>query len=216
MQALGRKLFLTGLALASASETVAGPYAYPAFGWAVLAPRPTLEEATPNYYGYGAALSLGYSMKQVIDLGAYANYLPASRKDARIGAEQASFLTYGGEVALRVADSVYVSLRGGTATYRLIAPDPALTTELVGAWGGPFGGIGIGAVSRLGRQTMLQTTIELMHTIVEPEDSVRSGASGTRRLDSFGLSFGLMLSSDQRSSVEDTIFKDFLDTLNFF
>lgn len=216
MQALGRKLSVTGLALALASEALAGPYAYPAVGWAVLAPRPQAEEATPNYYGYGAALSLGYSVKQVLDLGAYASYLPASRKDARIGAEQASILTYGGELAVRIADSVYVSLRGGTATYRLIVPDPALTTELVGAWGGPAFGIAVGAVTRLGRQSMLQTTIELMHTIVEPEDAVRSGASGKRRLDSFGLSFGLMLSSDQRSSVEDTIFKDFLDTLIFF
>lgn len=199
--------------LCGAPVAEAGWYAAPAVKWATFAARPDGDEPTPNYYGYGGALALGYSAKQVFDLGAYGQYLPGTRGEANPKKAQTSLLSYGGELGFRIAESVYLGFRGGASTYHLLSADPERTGELEGTWHGPSGGIGLGAVSKVTKQSFVQTTVEFMQHVMARTDAPDSGK---RRFDSFALSVQYVFNSEKSYGIENTIFKDFLDSMAFF
>lgn len=190
----------------------AGVYFAPAVRWASFAARAESGEATPNYYGYGGALSLGYSVKQRVDIGAYGAYIPGRRKHAEFGADDASLVSYGGELGFRIAESVYFGLRGGSSSYQLYTRTDA--AELGGLWRGPSVGFSIGAVAKLTKQSYFQTTLDVMQHILEADDE--TDGPGKRRFDSFGISLTYLFNGYDTSMIEDSIFKDFLDSAIFF
>lgn len=199
----------------------AGVYAAPALKWSAFSARSEHGESTPNYYGYGIGLGAGYSIEQVVDVGAYGVYLPGQLDAARPGADDATLSSYGGELALRLDDSVYVGLRGGIARYDL--RHPSRPEELRGKWHGPAGGFSLGAVQRLGPQSFFQTSLDVMHTVVDndrtdvPTDGVRaSESSGKRRLDAFSLSIAYVYAGASVHHAQNGLMQSFLDTLSFF
>ncbi len=191
----------------------AGWYVTPSLKWGTFAARPEGEEPTPNYYGYGGSFSFGYSARQVFDLGAYGQYLPGSRKEANPSDVDASLISYGGELAFRIAESIYLGFRGGPSNYQLLNPDPERSDELAGKWSGASGGMAIGAVSRVTKTSFFQTSVEFMQHVVANSDDP---ALGKRRFDSFALSVQYVFNSEKSYLIDNTIFKDFLDSMAFF
>lgn len=199
--------------LGAPTAAEAGWYVTPSIKWGTFAARPEGEEPTPNYYGYGGSFSFGFSAKQVFDLGAYGQYLPGTRKEANPSDVDATLVSYGGELAFRIAESVYLGFRGGASDYHLLSPDPERTDELQGKWDGASGGMAIGAVSRAGKNSFFQTSVEFMQHVVAKSDDADSGK---RRFDSFALSVQYVFNSEKSYLIENTIFKDFLDSMAFF
>lgn len=208
---------LTALVLLGCAPAAeAGWYVTPGIKWATYAARPEGNEPTPNYYGYGGMLALGYSAKQVFDLGAYGQYVPGTREHADLGKTHALLVSYGGELAFRIAESVYIGARGGSSSYRLLDADPLRTDELAGTWEGPSGGLVIGAVSKVTKQSFFQTTLEFMQHVVESQEQGEARQLGKRRFDSFALCVQYVFNSEKSYLIENTIFKDFLDSMVFF
>jgi hypothetical protein len=205
-----------GGALLGATPAVGGVYVSPSVRWASFSARPEAEEKTPNYYGYGAGLQLGYSFGQVFDFGGFGTYLPARIGSAAMDGADAKLSLYGGELAVRIADSVYFALRGGASMYELVTQKR--DDELTGRWRGPAFGVALGAVKRLSKQSFVQTSFELMHTIVEraKKDDADGADAGKRRLDSFGISLAYLFNNQSSYRVDNAIFQNFLDALTFW
>lgn len=209
---------LTVLALLGLAEpALAGFYVAPEIKWGSFSARPEAGEATPNYYGYGGGLHLGFSAKQVFDMGAYGTYMPGTKGAAEFGAGDATFVTYGGELALRMSQAVYFGLHGGVATYDL--KNRTRPEELPGTWSGPSGGLAIGAIHALSKQSFIQTTVDFTHAVVKSDDAAAAQGLTTaakRRFDAFTLSIGYVFNDYSSYLIENTIFKGFLDSMNFF
>lgn len=206
---------LTALATVAAwlypTSAHAGWFVSPEVKWSSFSFEPTHAEPTPNFYAWGLSLDAGYSVSQVFDLGVFGQYLPGRLHAAEFGKGDASLVSYGGELAWRIADTVYVGLRGGASQYDLnTQSDPS---ELAGHWGGPAGGLVLGAVTRLSKTQFLQTTFELMESVVA--DQTGQGL-GQRRIDQFALGLGYVFNGEGKSHlIESGIFRDFLNTLVF-
>lgn len=213
---------LVAFAFASVScpSAHAGWYASPSLAWASLASRPLASEATPNYYGYKVATSFGYSLSQVLDLGAFYSYLPAQLNAAKLGGRDILLTSYGGEMALRLGESVYIGLRGGLASYELRTRKHL--DEVGGQWTGPAGGIALGAVKKLTKQSFIQTSLELMHTITQrrkndDQDEALTGEEPRRRrFDSLAISVAYVFNQHDSNRPDFAIIRDFIDTLSFF
>lgn len=200
--------------LGLAAPARAGWYLAPEARWGVFAARPEAGENTPNYYGYGGTLSFGYSPRQMVDIGAYGSYLPGALKHAEIGKDDATLVSYGGELGFRIADAVYLGFRGGPDKYRLNQPsDDPERPELAGKWTGVCGGLSLGAVMRASKQFIVQTTLDVMHHVVKQEDEPELGK---RRFDEFSVGLTFMLNSHKAYLIENSIFKDYLDSIVFW
>lgn len=197
--------------MAFAGPAHGGVYLAPGLKWAVFSLRPQAVEPTPNYYGYGGVFSIGYSIRQILDFGAFGQYAPGTRKEARPGKADATLLAYGGETALRLSQAVYVGLRGGVGKYRLDRTIDA--TEVAGTWAGHCGGFSIGALAKFSKVSYLQTTFDVMHFVVA---SKSDPDLGKRRIDAFGVSISYVFNGYTNYLIENTIFKDFLDSVMFF
>lgn len=214
------RVLLVLAVLLPASIAEAGFLLSPSIRWGSFSAQAEDGEPTPNYFGYGGGLDVGYSFGQVFDIVGHYSFLPARLKSAKAGAQDASLTTYGGGLGLRIAESVYFGLRAGTTTYEL---HKALgTDELSGLWSGPSGGFSLGAVARVGKQSFIQTCFEVMHTVMQRdkapllEDGTEVPDPGRRRFDAFGLSLAYVFNGAHSYKIENTIFNDFLDTLIFF
>ncbi len=60
--------------------------------WQLISERGSPRQATPNYYGVGGELQLGYSVHQMFDLAGFANYTPMSLKNTEVGRMTLPFL----------------------------------------------------------------------------------------------------------------------------
>src|SRR5690349_11298233 len=118
---LASRAGLCALALLGAAPVAqAGWYLMPRAEWAAYAPRPEASEPTPNLYSLGGELSTGYSVRQAFDLGVYGIYAPGNLAHAQFGKGDAILVSYGGEMGIRFAESVYLGFKGGSGTYRLL------------------------------------------------------------------------------------------------
>jgi hypothetical protein len=199
--------------LAHAPAARAGWYLMPRAEWSEYAPRPLAGEATPNLYSAGGELSTGYSIRQALDLGIFGQDQPGALGHAQFGKSDASLVSYGGELGLRFAESVYLGFKGGLGKYSLSTQ--GAPGELTGSWSGGGGGLAIGAVQRVTKSGFIQTTVEFMHYTLSGQGPV---AGSKRQLDSFSLGLAYMFNrqGDAGSAIENTMFKDFLDTIIFF
>jgi hypothetical protein len=139
--------------------------------------------------------------------------VPARLGSASLGTDDVSLSLFGGELACRIASSVYVALRGGASFYEM--QTARRDDEMLGAWRGPAGGLALGAVKRLSKQSFIQTSFELMHTVVERGGDHESDG-GKRRLDMFGLSVAYLFNAESTYRVQSAILQNFIDTLSFW
>ena len=100
-----------------------------------------------------------------------------------------------------------------SSTYHLLGADPERTDELKGKWSGPSGGMAIGAVSKTGKNSFFQTSVEFMQHVVANSDDP---SLGKRRFDSFALSVQYVFNSEKSYLIENSILGTFLDSMAFF
>lgn len=194
----------------SASVAEAGILVSTAIKWTSFSARPVSTEATPNYYGYGGELTLGYSVGQVFDIAGFGSYTPGQRKNPEFGVDDATLVTYGGVLGLRFASSVYLGIKGGTSAYSI----QKVTDEndIDHRHEGLGGGISIGAISAASKQSFFQTTFDLMHHVLKSTDD----SSVTRRFDAVSISVAYVFNEQTSAMVKNKIFKSFLDSISFF
>ena len=196
----------------------AGLLISPAVKWTTFAAVPTGSESTPNYYGYSGDLSVGYSVGQVFDLTAFGSYTPGRRKKAEFAEDDVSLITYGGGTAFRFASSVYLGFKFGKSVY---SPQKVSDeNEIVRRYEGHGGGVAIGAISPMSKQSFVQTTFELMHHVLTSSDQSSDGSgldSGlTRRFDSVSLALAYVYNANSSDRVENKVFQGFLNSITFF
>ena len=61
---------------------LAGALVSPGVHWKSFSFRPLEQEPTPNYFGYGGSLRLGYSWAQVLDMALFGSYTPSQLNGA--------------------------------------------------------------------------------------------------------------------------------------
>ncbi|MBF0441653.1 MAG: hypothetical protein HQK54_07085 [Oligoflexales bacterium] len=151
-------LLLLIIALDS-TEASAGLLAGIGGRWQNFSLRPRDTEATPNYYGYGVDVDLGYSFSHLFDISIYGDYVPAQRNTATLGKEMVQFREYGGKFGFRIGGNIYVALRGGVFVYRLLFRSN--DQEQDGEWMGNGGALSIGAFQRRQREHFLHIAFDL-------------------------------------------------------
>lgn len=206
-------LLLLVAGVGAARPALAGWYLMPEVLWTTYVHRPVANEDTTNLYGVGAQLSLGYSLWQGVDLGLFGGYLPGTPQYAKFGKGDATLVLYGGELGLRMAQSLYVGLRGGMAKYRL--DNQTQAAELAGDWKGPGGGVALAAVTPVSKTAFIQASLEFSEYVL-----AMGTDTGTvkRKLDVFGLGIAYMWNrkgGEGTPSVQSTIFNDFLNSIVF-
>jgi hypothetical protein len=192
----------------------AGLLISPAAKWTSFAARPTNTESTPNYYAIAGELSIGYSISQVFDLTAFGSYAPGRRRSAKFAEDDVSLITYGGGTALRLASSVYLGLKFGHSIYS--PQQTSIETEINRRYEGLGGGIAIGAISPMSKQSFVQTTFELMHHVLTSTEQSSDGSGLTRRFDSVSLAVAYVYNSYSSGRIENKVFQGFLDSITFF
>ena len=197
--------------LATSAPANAGILVSPAAGLGMFSSRPEVDESTPNYYGYRGSLQLGYSAKQIFDMGGFAEYQAGRHNRPALGDEDAAFYGWGGVVALRLGEAIYFGLRGGTYTYKQITGYAA--ERLPGSWHGPGGALAIGSLHEINKRSTIQFTVEFTTAVVTRQDVP---AEGKRRIDSFGIALSYVYNGYKSTLIDDQLFKGFLDSLSFF
>ena len=92
----------------------------PAMNWANYAIRPLGDADTTNYFGYGASVTGGYSIKNVFDLSIQGQYIPGSRGSAQFLQEQTRVYFVCIQPAFRLYETIFLAMRGGLADYQLL------------------------------------------------------------------------------------------------
>lgn len=128
-------------------------------GWSLFSLRPIEFEKTPNYYGVGPRLALGYSFEQKFDIAGYISYTPGHTARATFGQEQASFVFLGGQLGLRIADQVFIAILGGQATYHLLK---FTDYSVPGRWEGQASGGSIGSLVEIDKERFWQVSLEYL------------------------------------------------------
>jgi hypothetical protein len=182
--------------------------------WSTFSFRPVDDEPTPNYAGVGAGLSLGYSARQILDIGLFANYLPGASDHSQMGKEEARLVVYGGELALRISNAVYIGLRGGTSDYRLV--DSQSESDVHGTYKGAAGGISLGALQPIAKRHFFQTSLDVTSAVVENSGEVEEGETKKRRIDAISFSLTYVYNGHKSYLIESSLFNSFLDSVLFF
>lgn len=209
-----RRLFglsLCLLGMLPLTPAAAGIYFSLGLKGGLMAPQALAEEATPNYYGGGPSLALGYSIKQVLDLGIYGGYSAGTREEPALRAADAELAIYGGDVGLRLGDTIYLGVHGGSSL--LTVGKPSVDGEISGRWEGVGGGFCIAAIHKFNRERYFQTGVEFAHVVL---DHVSDKSQPTRKIDAFAISLAYTYNSFSSNAVDNSILGDFVRSINFF
>lgn len=196
------------IAMSSLSRTgLAGTLVVPAIGWSNFVFEPKEQEATPNYYGYGGRLSLGYSIHQVLDLAIYGQYIPGRRNAASTINPDAQMTSYGLQTGLRIKNALYIGVRGGSTSYNLLVP-PQEINEVAGHWEG-LGATGeLGVILPASKQVFWQFSAEYGSSTMTRKDLDEEGEH--RRLSVFSVMLSFVLNSDQSTRLESVILRNWV------
>lgn len=175
--------------------------------WRAHAFAPEASESTPNYYGIGPYLGLGWSLGSIVDLNLFTRYSPSQLENADVGKESAQIYSYGVEFGFRIARAFYLGFRGGMKSYELFAAE--LPEELEGRWQGPGGGFSIGGLVRTGKRSFLQVTFDIGSANLTYEKA-EEGA-GPRRMDWFGLTLSFCHIGLDRLRLDNVALGDWLN-----
>lgn len=207
---------LIWVAITGTQSAQAGFLLAPGLRTGVMSFQDTDGEPTPNYYGFGGALSVGYSAGQKFDMTLFGHYAPGRQRRPVFNQEDASLFAYGAEVAGRFGERVYFGIRGGKASYNLLTPPRDY--EINGKWTGPAFGFSIGPLFTQGRnsETSWQATLDVLHAIVSPVDDIANEYGGSkRRITCFSASLTWVLNKQASNVIENQLFKGFLDSAIF-
>ncbi len=196
--------------LGGALPALGGVLLIPAVRWQSYAFRPLAAEATPNYYGYGAGLTFGYSFNQVVDTAIFTSYSPGTLKQAKFLEEDAVLISYGGEVALRLFQTVYVAVRAGEFTYRLLTPTRA--DEVQGRWRGPGVGFSLGAQRLFAKHSGFQASVDVTYATMSRADAA---ADEKRKIDAFSLTLAYVFNAND-NLFKGGAFRDFIHSFSAF
>jgi len=190
------------------SPVFAGLLLSSSLSWSVFSIRPLQEEdASPNYYGIGPGLVLGYSIRQTLDIGAYVDYTPGVEGTVSPGKEEASIVRYGGILALRLREKIYVGFKGGIGVYHLMTKK-LIPNELPGIWQGPGGALVLGAIYKADKENYWQLSFEIIHMVIDKiqleKDEVRTGK---RRIDEFKLTIAYSFNGFFNHLVRNSLFR---------
>ena len=177
----------------------------PGVSWNNFVFEPVAHENTPNYYGYGGHLSLGYSVMQVLDFAAYGEYVPGQLNAAELGKEGARIYSYGGELAFRIGQALYIGGRGGSAGYSLI--QRTYPEEVGGRWTGVGGGVSLGLIIPTSRMNMWQATLDFGQMTVRP---VETPTDPARRISHISLKLAFVYNSLHISRLDNAIYNNLL------
>lgn len=200
----GGLAFYTGL---HASPCRAGAYGSLGPNWNNFVFEPLEYEETPNYYGYGGRGSFGYSIGQILDLGLYGHYAPGRLNAATSTQTGAQFYHLGAETALRLANAVYVGIRGGPASYRLSkAYEEA---EVLGTWTGSMIQGSVGLILPVGKTPAAwQTTLDLGQATLKSADDPTLKA---RTLTQISLTLAFVYNVKQSTAVDTAILNKWIN-----
>ena len=177
--------------------------------WQVASLRPELEEATPNYYGYGLLLNLGYSAGKVVDFAIYGSYVPVQLKTANVTADQAVYYEGGAELGFRMAKAVYLGFKYGLFNFKL--KEQKLETEVPGTWSGPGGSLVLAGFWDLKKDSYLQFGVEAGSAVVARKDE---DAAGKRIIDTYGVTMTYLFNAtDTFDFIGGNHISDFLNSL---
>lgn len=217
-RAIGLSLSLCRIALA----LVAIISAEPVFGGVLISPgvhskafsfRPNGDEATPNYFGYGGSLRLGYSVAQVLDLALFYSYTPGRTDSAWNPANGDALHRFGGiALGLRIAKSVFVEGRVGRLDYSLLTHSNP--NEIGGHYTGLGAGGSVGGIIPVNASHFWQITLDAdvgskMHMLGETGEDTRS-------IDAVSLSLAYVFNHFFNSNIDNSSVGAFLNSLHSF
>ena len=184
-------LILVVYSAALTEEAQAGFLLSPGVSWRSFSFQPRDKEPTPNYYGYGFGLNLGWSIGQVVDVVGYGRYTPARLKKAEPLQENATLWGYGGELAFRLARTIYVAGRGGRYFYNLLHQKDE--NEVRGRWAGVGGGGSVGAQFNTSRTSGWQISVDYTRIFLKKEELGEQEEDIGRTMDAFSLSLCFLI-----------------------
>lgn len=170
--------------------------------------EPLEKEETPNYYGYGARASFGYSIQRVWDLALYGHYSPGKISVASALKEDARFYHMGAETGLRIAKAVYIGVRGGPALYRLLKQNE--DSEIPGQWTGYNIQGSLGLILPTSKAAGWQTSLDLGQATLRPSDD---SSAKPRTLSQVSLTLAFVYNGYQTSSVDTAILNNWIKNL---
>lgn len=200
--------------ICSFEELRAGSYVNLGLRSAQFAAKPLEDEPTPNYYAFGPKIAFGYSFRQILDMGLYVTGLPGSRGNASANGYDASLVNGGAELALRIAKSIYLGVYGGKSDYRLVRASKSLEpgVEWAGRHRGFGGGISLGALVPFSKESFVLVALDFEEhhfSQSEPDKNQK------RVLECFGVTVAYSFNNYKNFLIDNTIFKDFLDSMYF-
>lgn len=176
--------------------------------WTNFVFEPVANEDTPNYYGYGARSSFGYSLGQVIDISAYGQYSPGRLNSASSTNPSAFVYDYGGEIGARLFGVLYLGVRGGVWTYHL--SQRALDEEVGGTWSGPGGEASFGLLLPVGKQAAWQLSLDAGQASVSKTDKKEGEVvPNTRKLSRVSVTMSFVFNGYQSDSIDASLFDSF-------
>lgn len=203
------RLFFIILAFLASTPVSAGVLAQGALKWQTLALRPLTDEPTPNYYGYGGELQFGYSFARKFDLALYTSYTPMRLKSATFGASDLITFDYGITTGFRIAQTVYVGVRGGWMHYDL--NKKVKEEEIDGTWRGFCGFFELGTYWPVTKPASLQLGLLLGHGSMERVDATDK----KRFIDTFGVTMTYVYNKVDSVKFGNSFISDFVNSLIF-
>ncbi len=165
---------------------------------------PLHEENTPNYYALGPAVTLGYSLNQMIDFGFFANYLPGAVKKIGVGDEDAFIYNLGVELGgTFINQNVKFKLKGSEQRYRGL--NTAIENHVEGFWRGRAYGFATLGVIPINREFFMEIGLEVMRSSLT-QDSLDPNKE-KRALTYFSAIIGFTFNDFKPSFIETRLFK---------
>ena len=152
--------------------------------WNVLTFRPEQEELTPSLYGYGIDLSVNYAFLPAVEAGLFTSYEILNVNAAKFLAGKADHLLYGGELGVRLADSVNIAIRMGGG--QLTLKDDRVEEDYLGRWDANLYGVRLGGFWSTKRHRYIQVGLSYLNGFVTQE-SDSDHALVERRVDMLSL-----------------------------
>lgn len=203
------KILATVAALLISGASQAGWLLSNSVNLGVFAVRPLQGENSPNYFGFGPDLTAGYSFWQKLDLAGYGAYIPGRQHKIHLGQENASLVLWGGQVALRFNDTVYMGLFAGKDRYHLVK-QTTLKEQLLGRWEGNSLGVGVGVIFKEAKRTYWQFTLRMFNmSLLRQAPSAVPGLEA-RNADAVLLGVSYTFNSFYNVLEQNSIFKNVL------
>ncbi|MCX6125943.1 MAG: hypothetical protein NTV34_14520 [Proteobacteria bacterium] len=193
------------VALFCEESAIAGIYVSVGPNWNNFVFEPEKQEATPNYYGYGARGSFGYSIYDVWDLGLYGHYTPGKLNSASLTQEDARLWHGGGETGFRIAKALFIGVRGGPALYRLAKQTD--DSEILGQWTGTMAQGSLGLILPVTKAAAWQSSLDVGQATLKSSDDA---ATKPRILSQISLTLSFVYNVRQTNAVETALFNHWI------